>query len=312
MNTPLSKIKSCTNRSDLALLLGVKPAALSYILYKIPDENKYYSFSIPKRNGDQRQISAPIPALKMLQRRLSEHLYECLNEIEYLEAVDPQCVVAHGFKKHLSIATNGSHHRSKRWVFNCDIEEFFSSINFGRVKGYFERNRHFQLQPEVALVVAQICCHEGVLPQGAPTSPIISNLIGSILDDRISRLANELRCTYTRYADDLTFSTNMAHFPRQIAVADEKSPSRWRIGDKLLSRVAQAGFRINHEKSRMAMPNSRQTVTGLTVNKTVNVATTYYKMTRAMCHHLFTTGSYSSGGLNDAPKGRELAALEGR
>ena len=91
---------------------------------------------------------------------------------------------------------------------NIDIKDFFDSIHFGRVRGFFNKNIEFNLPLDMATVMAQLVCYKGVLPQGAPTSPIVSNLICNILDIRILNLVKKYRMNYTRYADDMTFSTN--------------------------------------------------------------------------------------------------------
>ena len=102
----------------------------------------------------------------------------------------------------------------RRWVFNLDLEDFFPSINFGRVRGFLLKNRDFRAESEHrATVISQIACHENSLPQGSPCSPVISNLVAHLLDMRLVRLASSVGCTYSRYADDLTFSTNKKIFP---------------------------------------------------------------------------------------------------
>src|SRR5207253_493823 len=89
------------------------------------------------------------------------------------------------------------------------------------VRGYFIRDKNFVLNEKVATVIAQIACHENALPQGSPCSPVISNLIAHVLDTHLVRLASRVGCTYSRYADDLTFSTNKKPFPREIAIASD-------------------------------------------------------------------------------------------
>ncbi|NJN91776.1 MAG: RNA-directed DNA polymerase [Leptolyngbyaceae cyanobacterium SL_5_14] len=126
--------------------------------------------------------------------------------------------VSHGFKRKLSIRTNARKHRNRRYVFNIDLTDFFGSINFGRVRGFFIKDKRFRLNSKVATIFAQIACFKKSLPQGSPCSPVISNLIGNILDTHLVRLAARTGCTYTRYADDLTFSTNKRCFPRSIAI----------------------------------------------------------------------------------------------
>lgn len=95
------------------------------------------------------------------------------------------------------------------------------------------RDRNFQLNQSVATVVAQIACHENQLPQGSPCSPVISNLIGNLLDMRLVKLAKRERCTFSRYVDDITFSTNQVGFPPEIAVRDPQAVGGWRVGRRL-------------------------------------------------------------------------------
>lgn len=227
----LSRLKSCKNLSDLAHLIGYEPKKLSYILYKIPDVSKHSEFEIPKATKGVRKISAPIPELKLAQGRMARVLQECLTEIEKGEAHGENCILSHGFKRHLSISTNGARHVGRKWVLNFDLKDFFPSINFGRVRGFFMKNKHFLLEEKVATIVAQLACHNGSLSQGAPTSPVISNLVANHLDIRLSKIATKNRCTYTRYADDITFSTNKREFPESIA-ADrnaDKSAGEWNL-----------------------------------------------------------------------------------
>lgn len=310
--TAIGRLKACTTLGDLALLLGIKPAGLSYVLYKIDDDDKYTEIEIPKRSGGKRTIHVPIDQLKIVQRRLAAHLALCLQEIESSRGVAGECVLSHGFKKGLSIVSNAKRHRNRRYVFNLDLSDYFPSINFGRVRGYFHQNRDFQLPIKVATILAQIACRKGSLPQGSPCSPIISNLIGNILDVHLAHLGARNGCTYTRYADDLSFSTNLKDFPGAIAVQAE-TPSGWLPGPELTSRIRRAGFAINPAKTRMSTRNSRQMVTGLVVNQVVNVPSEYYKNTRAMCDKLFRTGSYDyTPGARTPGPGRILEPLHGR
>lgn len=180
-------------------------------------------------------------------------------------------------------------HKNRSYVFNADLKDFFPSIHFHRVRGFFLRNKNFQLQPKVATVIAQICCHENSLPQGSPTSPIISNLIGHILDVRLAQLSSVVGCTYSRYADDLTFSTNQNEFPKDIAYL---RMGVWCVGSKLTDEIESCGFQLNSAKTRMQHYTSRQTVTGLVVNKRPNVSKEYYRQVRAMTHQLFKSGAF--------------------
>lgn len=284
----LKLLQGATDIYGVAGLLGFQPSMLAYILYKVQPTAKYVTFDIPKRTGGKRSIAAPIAQLKLAQSRLSDLLQNCVEEIATTSGrVDHS---SHGFTRERSIATNARMHRHRRWVFNTDIQDFFGSINFGRVWAFFQKNRDFALQPRVATAIAQLACHQNALPQGSPCSPVISNLIGHILDIRLIRLAQIHGCTYSRYADDLTFSTNKPQFP--LAIAMPFTPNLWVAGGDLTQIVGKSGFALNSIKTRMQYRNSRQEVTGLVVNKKVNVRAEYRHNVRAMVHRLLNTGAY--------------------
>jgi RNA-directed DNA polymerase len=163
--TKLTQLKAVQTLPQLARLLEVKPASLSYILYWTPAQRKYETFPIPKKGGGQRIIAAPKPRLKMIQKKLADLLLTIQAELEKTRARS-QCVLAHGFKEDFSIVTNATAHRNKRYVFNADLKDFFPSINFGRVLGFFAKDRNFELQTNVATIIAQIACYNNELPQG--------------------------------------------------------------------------------------------------------------------------------------------------
>lgn len=137
--------------------------------------------------------------------------------------------------------------------------------------------------PEVAIVFAQLTCYNGCLPQGAPTSSIITNLICEILDIRLLKLAKDYKLDYTRYADDMTFSTNDKNILKRF---DE-------FYAKLNLEIERAGFKINTKKTRLQYKDSRQTVTGLVVNKKISVDRRYCKKVRAMAGHLYRHGTFN-------------------
>lgn len=186
--------------------------------------------------------------------------------------------------------TNGRAHVTRRFVFNADLHDFFGTINFGRVRGFFLKDKNFALHPDVATVIAQIACFENKLPQGSPCSPVISNLLAHSLDIQLARLAAKHGVSYTRYADDLTFSTNKPSFPVEIAMLEDIHS--WKTGAGLERIVANSGFSFNPSKTRLQYRDSRQEVTGLTVNRKVNVPATYRYTVRAMADCLFRTGKF--------------------
>ena len=187
--TNLEKLRAAQTLKDIAHIIGVKPSTVSFLLYKLPPVEKYYSFEISKRNGDTRLINAPERRLKMLQRRLANVLYQCIAEIE--KSASSHRPLAHGFARSCSIFTNASVHKRRRYVLNLDLQDFFPSLNFGRVRGFFIKDKHFELDEKVATVIAQIACHNNELPQGSPCSPVISNLLGRFLDVRLVRFAKK-------------------------------------------------------------------------------------------------------------------------
>lgn len=312
----LAKLKATKDRKDLARLLGFTPSAMTSIIYQTTPAAKYIEFEIPKKSGGKRVIKAPIPKLKKLQTHLAHVLYACLAEIE--QNLDAKSV-SYGFRKGRGISGNAKIHKRKRFVLNLDLADFFPTFNFGRVRGFFLKDKSFALTNEVATTIAQIACDGTALPQGSPCSPVISELICHILDVRLLRLARKYGLRYSRYADDITFSTNRKEFPSEIASVNKIDPSTWVIGKELASRIDDCGFVINLTKTRMHCRGSRQMVTGLVVNEKVNIRSEYYRNARAMCDSLFQKGAYfhshqppTVGGGSPIPKVTDnLAPLEG-
>lgn len=286
----LKLLQSANSIHDLAHLLGYKPAALGYVAYGLKGSSRYNTFDIPKRSGGLRTISAPSTELKALQRRLVAYLQRCIDEID--KGSPKKRRVAHGFQPAHSIFSNAAVHIGRKYVLNVDLKDFFGSIHFGRVRGFFIANNDFRLQPPVATILAHLICDAGALPQGAPTSPIVSNLIGHVLDMRLSRLAKANCCSYTRYADDLTFSTSLPTFPKALARPDSSDPSRWSAGKELAKEIARCGFSLNPQKTRLQLRRSRQDVTGIVVNERLSVRADYRRSVRAMVHSLRTKGTF--------------------
>ena len=289
MTTRLDKLKSCNSKPDLARLLGIDPVFMTRVIYIRNTDNLYSQFTIKKKNGSDRHISAPDPELKEIQSRLSDLLQDCLNNIRENSKEDNN--FSHGFERNRSIITNAEKHKSKKWVLNIDLSNFFDEFNFGRVRGYFLKNKNFSLNTELSTLIAKIACHQDKLPQGSPCSPVITNLILVSLDRRLSNLCNRAGCTYTRYADDITISTNKKEFPRNIIKSHNENSID--LNKKFLKEIISSGFQINLNKLRLFDRKCRQEVTGLTVNRFVNVDNKYTKKIRAMAHSLFTKGGYT-------------------
>jgi RNA-directed DNA polymerase len=321
-----NKLKNCVTIHDLASILAPQnssvnnitatlfsqAASLSYVLYKIPNDEKYTIFRISKKSGGEREIKAPCKKLKFIQKKLACVLAECAEEIEEGRS-NPKAnknlkSLSHGFKKHHSIATNASCHKNKRYVFNLDLENYFQSFNFGRVRGFFIKNKDFLLPEKIATIIAQIACHDNELPQGSPCSPIITNLITHKLDVRLARLAKKHKLFYSRYADDITFSTNQKFFPKELAAMLDEETCKWKVSVELEDIIIKSGFSIKHSKTRMQYKESRQSVTGLIVNRGVNVRSEYYRYARSMGHSLFRRGEFF---LPETKKKGSINQLEG-
>lgn len=221
------------------------------------NQSRYNSFSIPKKSGGTRSIMAPAYKLKTIQK--------CINEV-LLSLFTPHRS-AYGFVLGKSVADNAKVHVAKNFVYNVDLKDFFPSISFRRVKTVLELPP-FNLKDEkepLGFLIANLCCHEGCLPQGAPTSPTLSNIICQRLDRKLEKLAKSHNAYYTRYADDISFSSRLDVFDDRFRVK--------------LKRIIQKeeNFELNFAKERKQDWRVRQEVTGLVVNQKTNVPKEYIK-----------------------------------
>lgn len=270
------------NTRELARTLGVKYRQLNLILYSYDETglrgtDKYYkSFDLNKKNGGIRHINAPTGELLRIQRKISKILQASIKENN----------ISHGFNIGKSIYSNTNVHHNKRYVLNLDLEDFFDSVHFGRVRGFFIKNNSFKCTENIATILAQLTCYNGKLPQGAPSSPVLTNLICNIMDFHILKIAKKYKLNYTRYADDMTFSTNDKYFLELY--------NQFIID--ITTEVNKSGFKINDRKTRLQYKDSRQEVTGIIVNKSLSVTNEYYKTTRAMAHSLYKNGYYLLNG----------------
>jgi len=247
---------------ELARRLDVSPDDLRNM------QPAYAEFTVPKRSGGTRRIAAPSPELKALQRRILRRLLRRL----------PVHASVTGFERGHSIVSNAAFHARRAVVVRMDVQDFFASTTAKRIRKYFQKigwNR------EVADLLVRLCAHEGGLPQGAPTSPRLSNLVNFRLDTRLTALAAKHGAAFTRYADDLTFS-----FP-------EDKPSRYRaviFGAKWI--LDDHGYRIHHKrKLHVRRRYDRQVVTGLVVNERVALPRETRRWLRAVEHRARTGGA---------------------
>ena len=288
---------------EIAIAMGITVPELRFLAFnrKTATISHYVRFKIPKKTGGERLISAPMPRLKKVQYWI---LHNILNLIPIHEAV-------HGFRSDRSIVTNAQPHIGADVLINCDLEDFFPSVSYKRVKGLF---RSFGYSEAAATIFGLICTEaeleeveldgktyyvalsERHLPQGSPASPAITNIICKRLDRRLTQMAQKWDFVYTRYADDLTFSTK-AEKPRICNILKNTE-----------SIVQHEGFAINHKKTRVLRKSRQQEVTGIVVNDKLNVDRKTLKRFRATLHHLETKGLEGASWGN---KENLMASVEG-
>lgn len=263
------------------------PIRLSTLKYykniKLSGAKRYRTFYVKKKSGKDRQISAPATGLKLIQ--------QCLNLI--FQAHYTPNEYACGFVPNRNITDGAKLHTNQAYVYNIDLKDFFDTITFPRVKRVLSLPP-FNLTDErepLGFVIASLCCHpkkiikdnngnqveeiRNCLPQGAPTSPILTNIVCRNLDRHLAGLARRFRAKYSRYADDITFSCNYNIFKNNSEFIKELH----RIVEK------EQGLEINLDKTRMQTSNQCQEVTGLIVNKKVNINKSYIKQLRLWLHY---------------------------
>ena len=222
-------------------LVGYKPAYVSSMAFG--QKYHYRKFSIKKRNGSDRMICEPLPDLKNIQHWV---LNEILNKVEISK-------YAKAFTKGNSIKDGARFHRKQPVVFTVDIRDFFPSIRFFPVRDIF---MNIGYTDNFSTFLANICTLNGELPQGAPTSPSISNIVMRDVDEYLGALAIKNKWRYSRYADDITFSGAL-----NIGVL-------YNCIEKTLN---HKGFQLNDEKTRVARKNAKQEVTGIVVNQFMQI-----------------------------------------
>lgn len=270
MNFEDDNICDCETVFHLANLLNIDVKKLLFFAYK--NAGLYNHYKIKKSSGGEREISAPIEALKTINRKLTFQL----NEI-YSEHL-PSSV--HGFVSDRSIVTNAKNHLNKRYVLNIDLENFFGTINSGRVMGLL-RGYPFNFNKSLASVITGITTYNNSLPQGAPSSPVISNMICRKLDMELIKLAKENSWVYSRYADDITISTNVLTESLASKIKEDVI-----LGIEIRKIIKRNGFSINKAKIRLARPNQSKWVTGVKVNNELNVSRKFIRQVRSMLYSL--------------------------
>lgn len=274
----------------LAQAMGVEPGELRFLSFhrEVARHTHYRRFTLPKKSGGERLISAPMPRLKRAQYWVLDNI---LAKVPVHEA-------AHGFLPGRSIVGNARPHCRQDVVINLDVKDFFPSVGFGRIKGVF---MHLGYGESVATVLALLCSEnradeldvdgerwfvggtagQRVLPQGAPTSPMLTNLLCRRLDRRLAGLARTMGFAYTRYADDLSFSASGEAAQRVGALLRRV---RWILREE--------GFEPHPDKERVMRKGARQEVTGIGVNgASPGVSRQGRRALRAALHRMRTGGT---------------------
>lgn len=256
-----NKVPIIFDFNHLALLLGRNENYLASVINS-PD-NHYRNFRIKKRSGGFREITTPFLALLEMQ-------YWIFNNILKSISINSS---AHGFAYKKSIITNAKIHAGQKELLKIDLKNFFPSINLNRIIYVF---KSLGYPNKIAFYLASICSYNESLPQGAPTSPILSNIITKQLDKRLISLSRKFNIKYTRYADDLTFS-------------NENIPVKYI--DYVTSIINEEGFEINTSKTRLYKKRSKRIVTGISVlDKEIKLPRNYKRELRQELHFIFKYG----------------------
>ena len=262
---------------SLAYAIKLSPK-LIYYLSNDNSKERYYDFEIPKRSGGMRKISAPCYSLKILQRWV-------LEEILYKTGVSPY---SYGFVKRKTgfkpehkavIADIAKMHVRNLYILKMDLKDFYPSIERNRVFSQFTKIGYGSY---ASSLLTEICTHNGVLPQGAVTSPYLANMICYRMDMRIAGYCNKRGITYTRYADDMIFSSDDRRVLKSI------------VG--MVSGIAEdEGFKVNKNKTKFLTPKGRKEVLGLILNndKKPLAPRELKRRIRSMIHHQIISGDYS-------------------
>ncbi len=229
----------------------------------------YVDFYIPKKPGGQRKISAPVKDLKAIQTAINLLLQSIFVPSGY----------ATGFVIGRSIKENASRHVGQTCVLNIDLQDFFPSITKKMVRKALHRELGASLgDNDVINLISRLCTMPNsdgieVLPQGAPTSPALSNIVLKSLDEEMAMFSEKIGCRYSRYADDITFSHR-----KEI----RRMKPLW-VGE-IRRIVAKHGLAINEKKTKTLVPGIRREVTGVVISDKINVPRTYVKQLRALLH----------------------------
>jgi RNA-directed DNA polymerase len=260
--TILLQLQSAHSVQDVARALQLDPDKFFYVVKNCDTGIYYNQFRVPKKGIGHRDIAQPLRGLALAQDRFCLVLKYVYNPGQYVKA----------FVKGTSFVENAQYHQGQQWILNIDLQDFFPTVSFPRVRGVF-MSRLFGFNPRVATILARVCTFQGVLPQGASTSPVLANIVAKPLDKLLLNLAKADQIKYSRYSDDITFSSSKRNIPASMVKTfrPQDHETQVTLGDSLKDAVRSSGFVINDRKTRLMLPNNRQEVTGLVVNMHANV-----------------------------------------
>ncbi|WP_192798205.1 reverse transcriptase domain-containing protein [Brucella intermedia] len=250
----------------VAAYLGVSPSLIRQIMHK--PSYHYREFTLKKTDGGERKISTPKTYLKVVQWWILDNIL----------ARQPLGECVHGFRSGRSYVTNAQTHEKSRHILNVDIKSFFDSIKISQVSNVFASLGYSE---SGSLALTALTTIDGIAPTGAPTSPMIANLIFRDADVSLVAFAQANGLIYTRYADDLTFSA-------QHRIAEE-------IVDQIAEIVDAAGFRLNTKKTKFMGPGDRKDVTGVVVNSRLNAPREWRNWARGYLHRIRLNPTENAG-----------------
>ncbi len=265
-----NEILSVGDFYDLQVFFKVDGRKLEDLINK----PSYYTFEIPKKKGGYRKIQAPGADLLEVQKQLN-HYFQAIYLLEKPKEVHGFINKPEGYDYCHSIVSNAKPHVNKKHVLNMDLKDFFPSISAKRVRQILVKHIGIN-DSQMADVLALLCTYQKSLPIGAPTSPVLSNFACLEMDKELSAYCLLNNIDYTRYADDLTFSCDKYLTEKLI--------------QDIRTIIIEHEFSINEKKFRLLSSKSRQTVTGIIVNKKINVDRNYIRNIRAVLHHIKNEG----------------------
>jgi RNA-directed DNA polymerase len=257
---------SISNWLELSLFLKLSPLKLEQLI----NSPEYKEFTIPKKKGKPRLIFQPDNELMKMQRKLNLYI-QSVYSFQLPENVHG--FIPKSFQVHRSIVSNAKPHLKKQRVLSIDLENYFSSIHSKKVRSLF---LSWGFTNEIATALTLLCTYKGALPTGAPTSPVLANLCSLALDEKLLFNAQNHGLTYTRYADDLTFS------------GDEYISEKTMLG--IIDTIQSEDFKINLKKLRCIGTNKKQKITGIVVNHKLTVDRNLKKKLRAMLYDIGSNG----------------------